>query len=116
MVYCAGTKALVVNPLGSYASLRNATLSQSKAPLQLLPGGTPHTPQLPRDSGTALDIEVTIALPPLATATKPSTTAVGGGAPVAFELQARPYSTSRFLSFQNFGQPVQESCTVYCTN
>eukprot|EP01052_Picozoa_sp_SAG31_P035595 SAG31_NODE_4317_length_3363_cov_1.982230_2_plen_454_part_01 len=52
--YDRGTKGLVANPLSSYSTLRNSTLVQ-RTGLRLVPGKL-YTPQLPINSGTALDI------------------------------------------------------------
>ena len=76
--YERATQGLVINPLSSYAELRNGSLSQSSAAaplgLQLLPSVL-HTPALPPHTGTALDLEVTLALPH------------GSSQTLAFELQ-----------------------------
>ena len=99
--YDRGTESLVVNPLHSYTALHNATLAQGgKTALQLQPGGALYTPQLPTDTGTALDMVFNISL----VAPARTTTVVNAGAPsrpgvpVAFELQVRSPHRAAALS------------------
>ena len=102
--YDRGTESLVVNPLHSYTALRNATLAQGgKTALQLQPGGALYTPQLPTDTGTALDMVFNISLvaPARTTTTvvNAATPSRPAGVPVAFELQVRsPHRAAAALS------------------